>query len=151
MVDMPKIMEERVDGKSFLDAILLPHTCYYKPLRAILSHPAIHGMAHITGGGIEGNLKRIFPEGTEAWIDLSKINVLPIFSTIRRYGRVPDEDMLQTFNMGVGLTMVAEPGQSASLITHLAAEGCAAYEIGEIVEGARNVSFTNHLAWDDID
>lgn len=147
MTERPEIMGEPIGELSFLDAILLPHTCYFKPLQAVLGDPAIHGMAHITGGGIEGNLKRILPEGTSACIDLSKIEIHPLFPVIWRHGQVPEDDMLQTFNMGVGLTLVADPEHAMRLISHLAATGCQAYEIGEIVQGTQGVTFTNELKW----
>ncbi|WP_127583596.1 phosphoribosylformylglycinamidine cyclo-ligase [Paenibacillus koleovorans] len=147
MAERPEIMKETIDGLSFLDAILLPHTCYYKPLLLIQGKPYLHGMAHITGGGIEGNLKRILPEGTSASIDLSHIRVHPLFPVIRHYGQVPEEDMLQTFNMGVGLVVVVDREHEADVLEQLAAEGCPTYTIGEIVEGARNITFHNYLTW----
>lgn len=145
MEERPEIMEEKVGELGFLDAILLPHACYYGPLRPLQGDSAVHGMAHITGGGIEGNLKRIMPAGTCARIDLSRIAIPPIFPLIRRYGRVPEADMLQTFNMGVGLAMVVDPEGAERLAARLAEAGCHAYEIGEIAEGSREVAFVNAL------
>lgn len=147
MDERPEILEETVKGRPFLDAILLPHTCYFRPLECVLSDPAIHGLAHITGGGIEGNLKRILPEGVLACIDLSRIEIHPLFSLIRSYGLVPDADMLQTFNMGVGMIAVVKPEEADRLKTHWTENGCAAYAVGEIVEGEQGVVFQGALAW----
>ncbi|MFC5701643.1 phosphoribosylformylglycinamidine cyclo-ligase [Cohnella faecalis] len=144
----PEIENLVIDGEPFLDAILRPHKCYYGPLKDLFERGAVHGMAHITGGGIAGNLARILPEGTSARIDLSLIEVLPIFSVIRSFGNVPTEDMLRTFNMGVGLTVVADPADVPVIREHLRVVGCHSYTIGEIVEGAQQVEFLGQLRWD---
>ncbi|MFB9331150.1 phosphoribosylformylglycinamidine cyclo-ligase [Paenibacillus aurantiacus] len=145
MADRPEITQETIGEMSFLDAILLPHTCYYKPLRGWLGNAAIQGMAHITGGGIEGNVKRILPAGTTARIELGRLEVLPIFSVIQRYGHVPADDMLQTFNMGVGLVVVVEAAKVAEFTGDLKMSGCQAYEIGDIFAGQGDVQFAGEL------
>ncbi|WP_148932885.1 phosphoribosylformylglycinamidine cyclo-ligase [Paenibacillus methanolicus] len=147
MADRPEIMAETIGGMRFLDAILLPHTCYYRPLRDWLGDPAVHGMAHITGGGIEGNVKRILPEGTRARIELGRLEVHPLFRVIQRFGNVPEDDMLQTFNMGAGLVVVMEAKRVSALIGHLKTSGCQAYEVGEIVAGNQDVVFVGELQW----
>lgn len=141
----PGILEQAIDGESFLDAILKPHQSYYRPLKPLFGASDIHGLAHITGGGIAGNLIRILPEGTRAIIDLSQIDVLPLIKTIRSAMRLSDEVMLQTFNIGVGMTLVAAPEQIPFIKAHLKKFDCHAYEIGHIEGGERRVEFINRL------
>ena len=76
MEKMPEIKLDKIDGVTFAEQIMKPHTPYYKAIKGLLGKDIIHGMAHITGGGIEGNLCRIIPEGMTAEIDLSKIKLL---------------------------------------------------------------------------
>ncbi|WP_274652022.1 phosphoribosylformylglycinamidine cyclo-ligase [Paenibacillus humicola] len=149
MADMPEILQEYVDGTSFLEAILRPHTCYYRQLKDLLPTGTIHGMAHITGGGIEGNVKRILPEGTAARIHLSRIRIPRVFQIIRKFGGIPDAEMLKSFNVGAGLIVVAPPDRCPSILDHLNTLGCGSYEIGEITDGARQVEFTGVLNWQD--
>ncbi len=143
----PKLADTPVEGERFLDVILRPHTCYYKAFRGLFEDPGLHGMAHITGGGIEGNLNRILPAGTGALIDAAKIRVLPVFKIIRKAGKVDDADMLRTFNLGVGMTLVVAADAVDAAIRHLASQGHAAYPIGRITEGDRTVRYENRLAW----
>jgi len=145
MESYPGIADERIDGESFVDAILKPHLCYYPVLRPLFPGGKIRGLAHITGGGIQGNLNRILPEGTSARIDLHTIEVLPLFKLIRQYARLDDEEMLRTFNMGVGLAMVCSPEDAPILLERLSDLGSSAYVIGEIVPGNQTVAFTNEL------
>lgn len=92
-----------IDGERFIDAVMKPHTAYYPIIKDITDSQKISGMAHITGGGIKGNLRRIIPENLCGEIDLSKIRVLPIFKLLRETGKIQDDEMLSTFNCGVGL------------------------------------------------
>jgi len=141
----PKVIEEKVGDETFLDAILRPHRCYYKCLRDLFDVPELHGLAHITGGGIEGNLNRILPEGLSASIDLSRIKVLPIFKVICDAGNISDFEMMRTFNMGVGMTLVAHPSAIGEIQKHLSAKGCHSYTIGEIIKGNQTVELTGKL------
>lgn len=85
MEDNPEIMNERIGGKTFIEAILEPHRCYYKTLKELLGKPhRIHGLAHITGGGICENLNRILPDGLDAENDLSTYRVLDIFKVLKK-------------------------------------------------------------------
>lgn len=135
----PAIMKETINGESFIDVILRPHKSYYHILKGLFKMDELHGLAHITGGGIEGNLNRILPNGTSAKIDLCKIKVLPIFKLIKHYGNVPDSDMMRTFNMGVGITLVAKSSAFEKIQEHLSKNGCEPYVIGEIISGDKNV------------
>ena len=104
-------------------------------------------MAHITGGGIGGNLNRILPPGLNALIQLDTLEVLPLFSLIRQVGQVPDEDMLRTFNLGVGMTLVVAPEAAAEICRRLEAQGCRAYPIGRIVKGEQQVEYAGVVRW----
>jgi phosphoribosylformylglycinamidine cyclo-ligase len=145
MEERQEILQENVDGQSFLDAILVPHKCYYQPLKDLFPTSLINGLAHITGGGIEGNLNRILPEHLSAKIDLNKINVPTIFKLIKKYGEVSDQELLKTFNMGVGLTLITEKSNVDEIQKHLISKGCEAYIIGEIIDGDQTVTFVNNL------
>ena len=102
MDKMPQIKLDKIDGLTFIEQIMKPHTPYYKSIKGLFDKDVIHGMAHITGGGIEGNLCRVIPEGLSAKIDLSKLRILNLFKYIRNNGNISDEEMLRTFNCGVG-------------------------------------------------
>jgi phosphoribosylformylglycinamidine cyclo-ligase len=147
MERQPEILERQVEGESFLDAILKPHRCYFQALRGLFARPALHGMAHITGGGIGGNLNRILPPGLAARIELERLEVLPLFRPIRQVGGVPDEDMLRTFNLGVGMTLVVAPEAAGEICQHLEAQGCRAYPIGQIVSGEQQVEYVGGVRW----
>jgi phosphoribosylformylglycinamidine cyclo-ligase len=147
MTRKPEIIEMQVGDTSFLDVILKPHKCYYQSFRDLFNVPEIHGMAHITGGGIEGNLNRILPENLNAVVDLSKIQVLPIFKVIREVGNVEDADMMRTFNMGVGMTIVAKETAIEGIQKHLLEKGCNSYVIGGITEGEKRVVYQGRLNW----
>ncbi|MBN1341860.1 MAG: phosphoribosylformylglycinamidine cyclo-ligase [Phycisphaerae bacterium] len=141
------LAQQPVGDRTFLDAVLEPHRCYYQGLRDLFGREELHGLAHITGGGIAGNLNRVLPEGLGASIDLGAIRPLPIFASIRRAGNVPDADMLRTFNMGVGIALVADPGGVDGIREHLSARGYGSERIGEIVAGDRTVQYRGELAW----
>lgn len=146
MDKMPQIKLERIEGETFIEQIMKPHTPYYRAIKNIFALEGLHGMAHITGGGIEGNLCRIIPEGLSAQIDLSKIKPLPIFSYIKRTGNIEDKEMLSTFNCGTGLCIVASKAESKQ-ITGIISEYYDCYEIGEIVKGEKKVIFENSIKW----
>lgn len=80
MDSMPQIQNEMIGTETFLEAIMKPHTPYYKAVKGILGLPSVHGMAHITGGGIQGNLSRIIPDGLSARINLDRIVVPPVLN-----------------------------------------------------------------------
>ena len=143
---MPHLRHERIGGETFLEAIMRPHTPYYRAIQGLAGHPAVHGMAHITGGGMAGNLSRIMPDGLSARIDLRSIAVPPIFAYIRANGHVADHEMLKTFNCGVGLVLVVAPDAAAALTSAIAAH-CPCYPMGEVTEGAPSVAFAHSLHW----
>lgn len=146
MDKMPQIKLDKIDGVTFIEQIMKPHTPYYKAVKGLFGKDMLHGMAHITGGGIEGNLGRIIPDGMTAEINLSKIRPLPVFRYIKKNGNISDEEMLRTFNCGVGLHVVVDKKDAAAVVRHIS-EYYACYEVGRICRGAKKVSFINRLEW----
>lgn len=143
---MPRIKLDKIEGKTFIEQIMKPHTPYYRAVREALSGPGVHGMAHITGGGIAGNLCRILPQGLSAAVDLGKIRPLPLFSYIREAGSISEEEMLSTFNCGVGLILAVSRGKKEEVRKRISRfHDC--YEIGEIRQGERTVLFENSMKW----
>jgi phosphoribosylformylglycinamidine cyclo-ligase len=145
------LINEHGHRETFLDAILKPHTCYYQPFKGLFTtnvNGGLHGIAHITGGGIAGNLNRILPPRLDALIDASKLRILPLFKEIRVLGSVPDADMLKTFNCGIGMTLVCSPTAVAPITTHLASFNLHAYPIGAITDnGSATVRYINTPTW----
>lgn len=146
MDKMPQIKLDKIDGLTFIEQIMKPHTPYYKAIKGLFDKNVIHGMAHITGGGIEGNLSRVIPDGLSAKIDLSKLRILKIFQYIRNSGNISDEEMLRTFNCGVGFNIVVNPKDKVEVMNHINRfYDC--YEIGTIETGNSKVEFVNRMNW----
>ena len=124
-------------GGTIGDALLETHRSYLPLMRPLLASGRIKGMAHITGGGITDNLPRVLPEGTNAIVRLGSWPVLPIFEWLQQSGNVPHDDMLRTFNMGIGLILVVNRDDAGSMVDALAAAGeRGARVIGEIARAA---------------
>jgi len=143
----PDLKDRKVEDTSFLEVIMRPHKCYYTAARDLFGSPKLKGLAHITGGGIQGNLNRILPPSLDAAIDLPALRIPEVFRIIREVGQLPDEDMLRTFNMGVGLGVVCSPDATEHVTAHFAEQGCPAYPIGEVVTGTGQVRFRGSLDW----
>jgi len=139
MKQFPEILKEKINGKSFIETILIPHRCYYNSLKGLFGNKGLVGLAHITGGGIKENLNRILPPDLNAMIDLKKIKILDIFKTLKKFGKLEDEDMWRTFNMGVGITVVAKEGFVSEVKKHLKKCAIDTYEIGKIIKGKGEV------------
>jgi phosphoribosylformylglycinamidine cyclo-ligase len=123
-------------GQRVGDALLEPHRSYLPLVGPLVSSGRIKGMAHITGGGITDNLPRVLPPGTAAVVRRAAWEVPPIFGWLQRSGNVPDEDMLRTFNMGIGLIVAVAAADGEWLIDELRARGGGgATVIGEVVPG----------------
>ena len=143
----PSLLQEKIDGEPFLSALMKPHRCYLSVLKDLFSHTGIHGMAHITCGGIGGNLNRILPPNLNAEIDLSTIDIPTIFKRLREIGSVPDDDMLRTFNIGIGLTLVVDPDAVSEIQMHLASHHVNSSIIGIIEKGEQKVTFKGALRY----
>jgi phosphoribosylformylglycinamidine cyclo-ligase len=132
-------------GRTVGEALMEPHRSYLRCVRPLLDGGRIKGMAHITGGGITENLPRVLPHGTSAVVDASAWEIPPIFKWLQRNGQVPIDEMMRTFNMGIGLVMVTARDKAEALLEELAARGGRdARVIGEIVPGEPpSVSYVN--------
>ena len=136
-----------VEGEIFLDLIMRPHKCYYQACKDLFDQSMIKGLAHITGGGIQDNLARILPHAVDAIVDLEAIKIPEVFEIIRSEGNVSDEDMMRTFNMGVGLAVVIGPESKDPVMRHISQNDCVCYDIGRIVKGEKKVRFEGILNW----
>ena len=143
----PELAKIDVDGENFLGAVMQPHTCYYQALKDLFEHDGLHGMAHITGGGVKENLNRILPKGLGATVDLAAIQIPNVFRSIQEAGAVEDAEMMRTFNMGVGAAVVCDPDASKDIIEHLQSKKHEAYVIGTIGKGKQHVELVGELAW----
>ncbi len=146
MDKMPQIKLDKIDGLTFIEQIMKPHASYYKALKALLGKGVLHGMAHITGGGIEGNIGGVMPDGLSAHIDLSKIRALNLFKYIRNSGSIRDEEMLRTFNCGVGLALIVSQKDKDMVLKYMN-QFYACYEIGQIEKGKNRIAFEKHIDW----
>ncbi|MBR3786334.1 MAG: phosphoribosylformylglycinamidine cyclo-ligase [Firmicutes bacterium] len=137
----PEIYVERdeLGGKSIAEALLEPTKIYVKPVLALIEKVNVKGISHITGGGFYENIPRSIPDGLCAKIDREKVKVLPIFDLIMKFGDVPERDMFNTYNMGVGMTVVVPADEVETSLELLKENGIDAYVIGEIVEGEEKV------------
>jgi len=129
-------------GRSVGEELLAVHRSYLPALRALVADGALYGLAHITGGGFTDNIPRILPKGVSARIDLGSWPVLPVFRYMRREGRVADEEMLRTFNMGIGMVLVVPAHREGEVLRHLGTVRERSWRIGEIVPGNRKVIYT---------
>jgi phosphoribosylformylglycinamidine cyclo-ligase len=128
-------------GESIGAALLKPHRSYLSALYPLVARGAIKGMAHITGGGLVDNVPRILPEGTSARVDRSAWTVPPLFTWLQRAGNVPDQDMIRTFNMGIGMVVVCTPTLADVILDDLHARREDPVVIGEIIAGQRDVTY----------
>ena len=130
---------EELGGKSVAEALLVPTRIYVKAVLALIEQCDVKGISHITGGGFYENIPRSIPDGLCAKVDKSKIKVLPIFQLLQKEGNIPERDMYNTYNMGVGMTVVVPADQAEKAIEVLKAHGEDAYVIGEIVTGDEKI------------
>ena len=137
----PALYEARQElgGKSVAEALLVPTRIYVKAILALIEQCDVKGISHITGGGFYENIPRSIPDGLCARVDKSKVRVLPIFQLLQKEGDIPERDMYNTYNMGVGMTVVVPADQAEKAIEVLKAHGEDAYIIGEIVTGDEKI------------
>ena len=126
---------DALGGKSLGETLLTPTKIYVKPMLALMEAVTVKSVAHITGGGFFENIPRALPEGCAAQIDRSAVKVLPIFDLIAKTGDIPEREMFNTFNMGVGMIAVVPAAEADKAVETLQANGEDAYVLGEIVEG----------------
>ena len=131
---------EELEGKSLGEALLEPTRIYVKSVLALLEKVQVKGISHITGGGFYENIPRSIPDGLGARIDRSKVKVLPIFQLIAKTGNIPQRDMFNTFNMGVGMSIVVAKDDVETALNILKDWGEDAYVIGEIEESQDKIT-----------
>ncbi len=136
-----KTPRAELGGKSVGETLLTPTKIYVKPMLELFEKVTVKGVSHITGGGFYENIPRTIPEGLSAKIKRDDVRVLPIFELIAKEGNIPERDMFNTFNMGVGMSVVVDAADVETALETLRAAGEDAYVIGEVVEGDEGVIF----------
>ena len=134
-----KAPNEKLGGKSLGETLLTPTKIYVKPMLALMNEVTVKGVSHITGGGFYENIPRSIPDGLGAKIEKSKVKILPIFNLIMECGNISERDMFNTFNMGVGMSVVVAKEDAERALEILRANGEDAYLIGEIVESDEKI------------
>ncbi len=130
---------EELGGKSLGETLLTATVIYVKPVLALLENVRVKAISHITGGGFYENIPRSIPDGLCAEIDKAKVRVLPIFDMIAKTGNISEHDMFNTFNMGVGMTVIVSPEDEQKSLSVLKDNGIAAYPIGKIVSSDQKI------------
>ncbi len=128
-------------GRTVAEELLIPTRIYVKPVLDLLKALPVHAMAHVTGGGLTGNLPRVLPAGLKAVVEGESWTVPPIFTLIREGGQVAEDEMFRTFNMGIGLVIVVAPEHADHARRLLASFGETVSMIGEIRAGSRGVEY----------
>ena len=130
---------ESLGGKSIGETLLTPTKIYVKPMLALFQAVKVKGVSHITGGGFYENIPRSIPDGLGAVIDRAAVRILPIFELIQKTGSIPERDMFNTFNMGVGMSVVVAEQEADKALAILRANGQDAYVIGHVAESQDKV------------
>lgn len=133
---------EELGGKSIGETLLTPTKIYVKPMLALFEEVKVKSVSHITGGGFYENIPRSLPNGYSAKINRADVRVLPIFELIAKTGNIPERDMFNTFNMGVGMSVIVAPEDADKAIEVLKANGEDAYIIGEVIKSDSGVVLT---------
>lgn len=130
---------KELDGKSLGETLLTPTRIYVKPILALSEKVTVKGISHVTGGGFYENIPRSIKKGLYADLDKSSIRVLPIFDLIATKGRICERDMFNTFNMGVGMTVIVDKHDQTVALETLRQNGVNAYVIGQLANGDEGV------------
>jgi phosphoribosylformylglycinamidine cyclo-ligase len=131
----------KVDGVPLYDLLLAPTRIYVKSVLAAIAELPVHGVAHITGGGLSGNIPRVLPDGLEVVLEERGWPRPPVFDWLQRAGRIEPEEMYRTFNCGLGMTLFVPPDRVDQLIGILEQHGEKASVVGEVRSGGRGVAF----------
>ncbi len=137
--DLNKTYDE-LGGKTIGETLLTPTKIYVKPVLALLDSVKVRAISHITGGGFYENIPRSIPDGFGAEIIKDSIKVLPIFDLLQKTGNIPERDMYNTYNMGVGMSIVVAKEDADKAIEILKANGEDAYIIGKIVKSDNKIT-----------
>lgn len=130
---------DELGGKTLGETLLTPTKIYVKPMLALFDAVKVKGVSHITGGGFYENIPRSIPDGLGVRINKDAVRVLPIFKLIQSVGGTPERDMFNTFNMGVGMSVVVAPEDAQKALDVLHAQGEDAYIIGEVAEMSEKI------------
>ena len=133
------VPNEKLGGKTIGETLLTPTRIYVKSILALIKEVSVKGISHITGGGFYENIPRSIPDGLGAKIKKDDVRVLPIFDLIAKTGNIPERDMFNTFNMGVGMCVIVAKEDAEHAISILKANGEDAYVLGEIVKSENKV------------
>ena len=132
-------LEQPLDGVALVDRLMAPTRIYVKPLLSLIREVPVHGLSHITGGGLVDNIPRVVPDGLEVILERKAWRKEPIFEWLQTEGRVADEEMYRVFNCGIGMTVHVAAADADNAIALLRAAGQEALVIGEIKTGTRGV------------
>ena len=135
--DLNKYFDEL--GMTLGEALLIPTVIYVKPVLAAIEAADVHGVSHITGGGFYENIPRCIPDGLCAVVNKADIKVPAIFNLLQREGNIPERDMYNTYNMGVGMAVIVSAETADAAMAALKAEGVDAYVIGEVAAGEEKI------------
>ena len=127
------VPREELGGKTIAEALLVPTRIYVKPVLALLEKVDVKGISHITGGGFYENIPRSIPNGLCAKLDKAAVKVLPIFDLIAKFGNIPERDMFNTYNMGVGMSIIVPAEQAELAMRVLRDNGQDSYVIGSVI------------------
>ena len=133
------VPREELGGKTIGETLLTPTRIYVRSILDLISKVDVKGISHITGGGFYENIPRSIPDGLGAKIDKASVKVLPIFDLIARTGNIPERDMFNNYNMGVGMSVVVPAAEAEKALEILKANGEDAYIIGEIIKSEEKV------------
>ncbi|HVR97175.1 MAG TPA: phosphoribosylformylglycinamidine cyclo-ligase [Thermoanaerobaculia bacterium] len=123
------------------ESLLAPHLSYWKPVQPLLGHPALHAMAHITGGGLTDNLPRVLPDGCRAEVRVGSWPVPELFHFLQEQGEVDSEEMFRVFNMGIGMVLLVDPAGLREVLGLLRSVGQKSYLIGTVQTGGAGVVY----------
>jgi phosphoribosylformylglycinamidine cyclo-ligase len=132
-------LNQDLQGASLIDRLMTPTQIYVKPLLALMSQVSLHGLSHITGGGLVDNIPRVIPDGLEVVLERKAWRREPVFEWLQQQGRVSDAEMYRVFNCGIGMTIQLSPADVDKAIGLLRDAGQEALVIGEVRSGSRGV------------
>jgi phosphoribosylformylglycinamidine cyclo-ligase len=136
---LDSVVEEFGRQRTLGEELLTPTRIYARDCLDLLTECEVHALAHVTGGGIPGNLVRVLPDHVDAVVDRATWRPQPIFELVRTKGRIDDMEMESTFNMGIGMLAVVTPEDADRTLAFLAGRGIESWQVGEIIEGTGNV------------
>lgn len=137
-LELNKVYPE-LSNRTLGEVLLTPTKIYVKPVLDVIRRCEVHGISHITGGGFYENIPRCLPDGMTVKIEKAAVRTPPIFKMLRETGHIPERDMFNTFNMGVGMAVIVSRDTADQALSALAQHGCPGYVIGEVISGEERV------------